>query len=294
MSQHILIEKLSVRAANALANSLVYGFPAVTAFCGFGHALQRRLSRDANSCNLTVNGVGVICHQFEMLDHQEGYRRRLQLTANPLKPNGERPSIVEEGRCHMTVSLILEIEGGSIGNRDCQRISEIVCSMKLAGGDIISPPTVSMCQDDRSTLRGMMPGYALMERRDLMTAGIKNGDDALDAVHNALAIHHHFEEDDSKSGGKWIYSRRQPGWIVPIATGFKALTPLGSAANTRDNSTPHRFAESVTTLGQFILASRIRQLSDLIWRYQIQDDFYLCQQKTLQSTDNDSFLNPQN
>jgi CRISPR-associated protein Csy2 len=69
------------------------------------------------------------------------------------------------------------------------------------------------------------------------------------------------------------------GWLVPITTGFKAISPLyepGEVANTRDPSVPFRFVESVYSVGQWLSPHRIRDINSIFWRYHQQDDWYLC------------------
>ncbi|MEI8237732.1 MAG: type I-F CRISPR-associated protein Csy2, partial [Methylococcaceae bacterium] len=54
---------------------------------------------------------------------------------------------------------------------------------------------------------------------------------------------------------------------------------VGFAKNQRDTQTPHRFAESVVTLGEFIMPYRVNQLNDMLWQYRVVADknLYLCQ-----------------
>ncbi len=279
MSQYILIRRLQVRGANSLSSPLTYGIPAVTAFMGFGHALERHFNASNEGSTFRITGVGIVSHHFEMLDHKDGYNRTLQLTANPLNEKGERSSFIEEGRCHMTVSLVLEVIGFSGSQTDLERLSQLIVSkMKLAGGDLLVPPQVVNIEDDRKSICGLMPGYALIERRDLMIQQMRQGDDALQALHRHVQIQH--RSDVSENGEvSWSSKRYRLGWLVPIATGFHAISPAADALRSRDPSTPHRFAESVVTLGEFVLASRIESLADLIWKFQVDGDLYVCVQK---------------
>lgn len=279
MSQYLLIRRLHVRGANAISSPLTYGFPAVSAFLGFGRALQRHFNGANSNGRLVVEGVGVVSHRFEMLDHQDGYNRTLQLTANPLNEKGERTSFIEEGRCHLTVSLVLKVQGLQRGDRDLESMQQIIfAKMKLAGGDLLVRPEMEFLGDDRKSIRRLMPGYALLERRDLMTEAMQNGDDALQALHRHLWIEHR-SESDHDGQVSWSSKRHRPGWIVPIAVGFHAISPVNAAAQARDPATPHRFAESLVTLGEFILASRIESLEDMIWNYQVSGDVYACVQQ---------------
>ena len=75
----------------------------------------------------------------------------------------------------------------------------------------------------------------------------------------------------------WNSSKKEAGWLVPIAVGFQGISEVGFAKNQRDSTTPHRFAESVVTLGEFVMAHRIKNLDDMLWQYHVDQDLYLCQ-----------------
>lgn len=290
MSQYLLIKRLKVQNANALSSPFTYGFPAVTAFLGLAHKLQRILNRDNNPDEFICSGIGILSHQFTMQDYQAGYERALKLTANPLDKDGDRPSFIEEGRCHLTVSLVLEVDNLPLQTeRFLAKLPQLMMSQcKLAGGDILSIQRVQLLADETKSWRFLLPSYALIERRDLMIAAMQAGQDALDALHDALKINYTSTPLEPVLEGKetkaeWSASRTyaDQGWIVPIATGFHALTPEAVVENQRDASTPHRFAESVVTLGAFMmpLPSRFNSLSELIWRYAPpQNDLYCCTQ----------------
>ncbi len=158
--------------------------------------------------------------------------------------------------------------------------------MKIAGGDILgfnAPIALKIEEgndkDLRQLTRKLMPGYAIVERRELMQEAMTQGQDAMDALLDYLAIHHHCEQDD-KGNVTWISKRKTAGWIVPIATGFHGISELGAAKNQRDPETPHRFAESVLTLGEFKMPHRIHSINEILWQYQVdtENNLYLCQQ----------------
>lgn len=124
-----------------------------------------------------------------------------------------------------------------------------------------------------------MPGYVLLERRQLMIQVMQQGGDALDALLSFLTITHRCESDETETPAVWCSQRKVSGWLVPIATGFQGITPLGQARNQRDPSIPHRFAENVVTLGEFVMAHKIKHINDILWQYHVDldNDLYLCQ-----------------
>ena len=124
-----------------------------------------------------------------------------------------------------------------------------------------------------------MPGYVLIERRELMTAAMQEGQDAIDALLDYLSIQHR-KDISADENIAWTVKRKTAGWIVPIATGFHGLSALGRAENQRDPDTPHRFAESLVTLGEFVMPYRLKRLEDLLWRsrFDADNNFYLLEQ----------------
>ena len=130
-----------------------------------------------------------------------------------------------------------------------------------------------------------MPGYVIIERRELIQEEMKKGHDAIDALLDYLAIHNHCEQDE-KGNISWTRKRKTAGWIVPIATGFHGISELAQAKNQRDPDTPHRFAESLVTLGEFKMAHRIKSINEMLWHYQVEKEhkLYLCEHKIKSST----------
>lgn len=293
MNQYVLIRRMRVHAANAISGPLTYGLPSITAFLGFGHALERHVKSVSDKVyhgNISVHGVGVITHRIQMLDHPEQFERSLRITANPLNEHGQRPAFVEEGRCHLTVTLVLEVSGIAREKEFCETASRIIqARMKLAGGDIHAAPQIEFVADDRQAIRKLMPGYALIDRRSLLQEAMKtqtSESDALDTLHSLITVHGFSDVLTSPAGDEvvvWHSRRMQPGWVVPIVVGYQALTPVDAVPGARDGSTPHRFAEAVTSLGEFVMASRLNSLSDSVWRYQFDGDLYLAGQAPLVS-----------
>ncbi|PXA74956.1 type I-F CRISPR-associated protein Csy2 [Vibrio sp. 11986-1-5] len=284
----LILPHLKIHNANALSSPFTIGFPAMTAWLGFVHALERKLSQSGLS-DLMLHSAAVVSHRCDVQTHKgEGdYVYSIIGTGNPLDKDGSRSAFIEEARCHLDVSLVIEWSG----NKDevqqpefIQQLQAVIATMKVAGGDVLAvgkPSVKSVITEDDTgrVLRQLMPGYVLIERRDLMIDAMQQGDDAIDALLGYLTVHHHCEQFEEQS--VVCHSQRKTsGWIVPIATGFQGISPLGEAKNQRDPSVPHRFAESVVTLGEFVMAHKIKHLDDILWQYHtdLENDLYLCQQ----------------
>ncbi len=284
----LILPHLKIHNANALSSPFTIGFPAMTAWLGFVHALERKLNQVGLS-ELMLFSTAVVSHRCDLQTHKgEGdFVYSIIGTGNPLQSDGSRAAFIEEARCHLDVSLVIEW----IGNEEqvqqpefAQQLQAMITMMKVAGGDVLSigKPSVKSVITEENTaqvLRHLMPGYVLIERRDLMVEAMQQGDDALDALLGYLTVHHHCEQLED-GNVVWHSQRKTSGWIVPIATGFQGISPVGEAKNQRDPDTPHRFAESVVTLGEFVMAHKIKHLDDILWQYHpdLENDLYLCQQ----------------
>jgi len=307
----MVLPHLIVHNANALSSPFSIGFPAVTAFMGFTHALQRILNSNGYP-SLKFLGTAVISHRCDLQTFRgEGdFVNSIVATANPLDKDGERPSFVEEARCDLDVSVLIEYQAKEDDEEALllpdtpQLIRQHLMRLKVAGGDLqsVKAPVMYVIEAtaeaaNRKLMRSLMPGFALVERRELMKQAMEQGQDAMDALLEYLTVHHTCTEDDGvvtwTSHRKTNVDGNKLGWIVPIATGFHGISELGHAKNQRDPDTLHRFAESVITLGEFRMAHRITHLDDVLWRYHTdgETNLYLCQQAQTTNDDieNDGF-----
>ena len=90
-------------------------------------------------------------------------------------------------------------------------------------------------------------------------------------------------DDNGIKSISWKGSKKEPGWIVPIAVGFHGISQLGIAENQRDETTDHRFAESVVTLGEFKMPYRVRSLDEMMWEYNVylEQNLYVCKNQQI-------------
>lgn len=293
---YLLIPHLRVHNANALSSPYTIGFPAMTAWLGATHALQRKLNDNGFQVNFLATGI--VSHDCDLQTYRgdNDYVSSIVGTANPLDKTGARSAFIEEARCHLDVSLLIEID--EIDDSQQPQFEEMVnhlllSQMKMAGGDIQSlggegAKLYSVEHGDAANIkhliRQLMPGYALIERRELLKEAMQEGQDIIDGVLDYLAVHHYCEDNESDpEKGIWFRKRKSkpdlpPGWIVPIATGFQGISELGQANNQRDPSPPHRFAESLVTLGEFKMPFHFETLDEMLWAYQYdeQRSLYQC------------------
>lgn len=288
MKRFLIIPRIKVHNANALSSPYTIGFPAMTAWFGVIHALQRKLNANEFK-TLKFTRFTVSCHEINLQTYKDqgDYVYSIIGTGNPLDKKGERPSFIEEARCHLTVSLVIECEGVSFMDEEQELLAAVAVQLqrlKIAGGDILSfhSPKTQILDGDTEIAkltRKLMPGYVLQERRDLMRETMQNGHDAITAMLDYLTVQYRSKIQENGQV-EWTGKRKTKGWIVPIATGFHGISEIGTAENQRDADTPHRFAESLVTLGEFKMPYQIKTLNELLWsnHYDADNNFYLIQQ----------------
>lgn len=313
MRRFILIPHLKIHNANAMSSPFTIGFPAMTAWLGAVHALERKL-RHLGFDGITLAKVAVSCHEFNLQTYKgkNDFENSIIVQRNPLifdkKYNSNYPkgtyssmysaplvgdAFIEEARCHLTVSLLVELTNIHNDQLDqlLLQIDQLILCMKFASGDILSVRKSQILNFDedededlelKPILNKLMLGHVLIERRDLIKQTMEiEQKDALDAVLDYLKVNHHSELNES-GDVTWTSSRKEKGWLVPIAVGFQGISELGQAKNQRDENTPHRFAEAVITLGEFLMPYRIENIDQLLWQYHVDLDnsLYLCQNQS--------------
>lgn len=379
MTQYLLINRIKVQNANAVSG-FTWGFPAITHFLGFTHNLSLKLGRTKYQ-GVSLKGCAVVAHEHHV--HTFGkYNDRFLQSKNPAYLSGDvdkvakggAPSIVEEGKMNMTVSLVIEFDG-FIGRDAIELLSWIKyqCLMqRLAGGSILSIDDVQLFDDESQQdffklKRSLMPGFVLMDRANYLaehyqTCLDKNSKaDQLEAWLDFIAlkqqarpisslINKHLQAVDdqslydiwlshlaepysfdipqelisyfsqieetkntkallkqwseyvnptSKTSAEWEYlSKPNLGYLVPIMTGYKAISPVYDncdVANTRDSETPVCFVESVHSVGEWLGVNRLKGVKDIansLWNYQYDDGWYLCQQDQ-QTENHENYLDQQ-
>ncbi|GGW55857.1 type I-F CRISPR-associated protein Csy2 [Vreelandella hamiltonii] len=310
----LVLPRLRVQNANAISSPMTWGFPAMSAFVGLMHALERKLVEA--SIPVSLDRVGVICHDFEAQATEGGYIRGFHLTRNPVDKTGGTAAIVEEGRVHLDITLIFTIDTGATESEHeniAKKIGEIVAGMRIAGGSVIPnraepthkqrPQWVTLDDDEEERQkqfarlkRRWLPGFALTLRDDYLTEHLhtlqqQNPDASLlDAWLDLSRLNHVCTlENEGKPNEKPVWQAQRPyrGWLVPIPVGYGAISDLfqpGEVANARDTKTPFRFVESLYSIGEWVSPHRMKQPEDLLWYvdndeeaglYRLNNDYHL-------------------
>lgn len=325
LSGLILLPRLRVQNANAIAGPLSWGFPSPTAFTGLVHALERKL---AGQLTDGLAGVGIVCHHFEpQVSQPAGRRYRVFcLSRNPVGKDGGAAATVEEGRAHLEISLLIAVRdyfSDNEGQYLAEDLLHAVHGMRVAGGSPLylpgkrhaaswHPLAGNLDADSaafRKLRRRLLPGFALVQRDDLLKAHLADMREtqphstALDALLDLSRLN--FEPvvtPASAVGGAETVTwevRRNPGWLVPLPIGYAGISPLfapGEVANTRDPTTPFRFVESLYSLGQWISPHRLDTIEQLLWTQESDPEagLYRCRNRYAESLTASPFeiLNP--
>lgn len=308
----LVIPRLTIQNANAVSSPLTHGFPSITAFIGLMWALERR-ARTAG-LNVAFKAIGVVCHDHQEQVTDDGFVRAFKLTRNPVTKDGSTAAIVEEGRIHLEVSLLLAVcsdrwvtEPDSQAS-DIQQLTALLGNMRVAGGTVVpaarphlrryDPYALDLTGTDedrqavfRQVRAKLLPGFALVARDDLLDtrqAALQHSRPEatrLDAWLSLARINWRYTPPADEAGkaqkDAWSHDRKKLGWVVPIPVGYGALGPLqppGQVANTRDSTTPFRFVESVFSVGQWLSPHRLTQAQQLLWYADSQPDagLYRC------------------
>ncbi len=282
----LVIPHIRIHNANALSSPYTVGFPAMTAWLGAVHALQRKLNENSVFSRIKFPKVGIISHHFDMKSFRDEkmYLNSLVGMAVPIGLDGKRAAFIEEARCSLDVTLVIEIDGLSpdIANEFLEKIESLVVGgMHIASGDVIGTKdpkifVLENSEDFNKLKRFIMPGFVLVERRSLMKQAIsEEGIDAMDALLGFLKVYYN---TSIETPDVWEAKRKTIGWLVPIACGFQGISKFIESSFERDLHTPHRFAESIVTIGEFIMPYRLKNVDEMFWEYRYVADqaLYAC------------------
>lgn len=307
VSHYILLEQLSVNGANAKAG-FTYGFPALTSFLGFTHNLSRHLN-PMTGMNLT--GCAVFSHSTHVRAYNNGFVNFIQRKSshstlkvkNPSTLN-KNPSIIEEAKMDMVVSLLIECDTPFPTNETrldelTQQISEFIHKNRLSGGTIHDLKAIHLFNDaDIKQIKPLIAGasvltdasYLLKQRIDDLKA--KNCETNNFEVWTDFFATKKIAVKNTQDGVDWVTKtiEQKKGWIVPLMIGYKAISDVykpNEVDSLRNNRYPFRMVEAIYGLGEWKRGFTVQDLHGLIWRYQTTENFYLCQQADVNATSDD-------
>jgi CRISPR-associated protein Csy2 len=172
-TRYLLLDRLNVQGANGWSSPLTYGFPALTGFVGFGHALSRRLRKhlDMEIDGVLVASHGCRIHRFR--PHKFADYTFVQ-SRNPILRSGKTAAIIEHIKTDVTVSLVLRLRVEDSRTLDeCEPpFTELVwqnaLGMRLCGGSIFSVADIEVSNSLESISRRLLPSFILNDGSDRM------------------------------------------------------------------------------------------------------------------------------
>lgn len=240
MSQYLVLSHIDIQNANSIAG-FTWGFPAITHFLGFTHALNRKFSNHyEGEYKSELTGCAVISHTFrnKLYQSEKSAGFRFLQSKNPpvlAKHKSTSPPIIEEGKMNLTVSLVIELNKSlALTTDDVDKLQKSILSkcyqMHLAGGAILNIKQVKLLSAStqeqhvnmlRKIKRLTMPGFVLLDRSDY-----------LEKHYQALLARH--SENKTASDEPQLLD----AWLDFAALKFKAMPHLNVNQSEPDENTP--------------------------------------------------------
>lgn len=298
---YLLFNRIQITNANAISSPLTYGFPAITGFTGAVHALSRKVSQIDGLQDIRLDGVLIACHDCQTQTYRESRYKDFTFvqTRNPLKKDGKTAPIIEEGRCHLTVSLIIGVYSDSLFFDDEQAktlqqvVKDLIQQQRIAGGSVMGLPKfepVSFCQEEYISefTAKLLPAFVLIDAHDSLqtiTAELQSENpDAttLDALLETATLHH---VPSDEQGSTWTVEsgKKGRGWLVPIPVGYQGISPVfdaGEMHNSRNPEYKSQYVETIYSLGKWVFPYSIDKLSTALWypKHDTEQNLYLVTQ----------------
>lgn len=306
MNSILIIEKVSIENANTVFG-MTYGFPSISNFLGFTKALSNKIKEKYFA---KLNSCAIVSHSYELKVKQfDRFRDPVfTLTRNPLNAMGLTPAFNEEGKMHLTASLLMECEFDyeSLSVDEENRKAEIIefenyvkhefYKMRIAGGTILNIKNVSLKkipekEDDielfnKKLLYSFIPGFFLISREELLNEyhakklEENKEQEIVDSWLDFYTLKYHSVEDKEGENKKIIWEKIKnisEGYIVPLAIGYQPLTDVlknHEVLNTRDQVSDFCFVEPAYSLAEWKSPHRIKNLDEIFWQYTYKNNFY--------------------
>ncbi|MDT8403254.1 type I-F CRISPR-associated protein Csy2 [Sulfuriflexus sp.] len=186
MSQYLLLNRVRVQNANAVSG-FTWGFPAITHFLGFTHNLHRKLKQHPYFKGFSLRGCAVIAHEHQVHSYKSsgGINFSQNKSAHYLELKFDKgrlkdPSVIEEAKMNMTVSLLIGFDGyvGSQEESFKEWIRKMSQIQRMAGGTVMDIDSVDLLDlgeesNLRSLKRKLLPGFILQDRSEYLADHFK-------------------------------------------------------------------------------------------------------------------------
>ena len=297
---YLIFKKVVIEGANSISSPITYGFPAITGFLGSFHAMSRKMTEDARLAGVSLGGVLIACYDCQpQIYRQNNYSNyTFNQTRNPIKKDGKTASIIEEGKCRLVVSFVVEVLADDElmpeqQNHLIQQTTQWIQQQRMAGGSVQGldrfDPVQYFDQYDIGMLTPqLLPAFVLMDAQDDFAEIIdeikqdNSEANALDALIEVCALHQ-IPETQKNGDTKWSTMTRKSGhgWVVPMPIGYQGISELydaGVMQNVRNPEYPSQYVEAIYSLGKWVYPQRLNDTSgknaiaNAFWRYHYDAD----------------------
>ena len=306
---YLLFKKVIIEGANTVSSPLTFGFPAITGFLGSFHAMARKIADDESLSEVSLGGVLLACHdcQPQMYRPNSYNNYTFNQTRNPIKKDGKTASIIEEGKCHLTMSFVVEVLADTRLTTEqqasaIQKTSQWIQQQRMAGGSVrglarFEPVQFFDSSDISAVIPQLLPAFVLMDAQNEFMQIIedvqKDTPEAtpLDALIEVCTLHH-IPETQKNGDTKWLTTSRKSGhgWLVPMPIGYQGISDhydAGMMKNVRNPEYPSQYVETIYSLGKWVYPQRLNRIggehdiANAFWRYHYDanDSLYLVTQQ---------------
>lgn len=297
---YLMFKKVVIEGANTISSPLTYGMPAITGFLGSFHAMSRKLAEGSGLSNaeldkLILGGVLIACHdcQPQMYRDKSYNNYTFNQTRNPIKKDGKTASIIEEGKCRLVMSFIVEVLGEETLEDEqkaslMQQTKQWIWQQRMAGGSVqgidkFAPVQFFNTEDIDAVIPQLLPAFVLMDARGdfeqiIETIQSENPEATpLDALIDVCTLHH-IPETTKKGDTKWLTNSRKTGygWLVPMPIGYQGISEqyeAGKMQHVRNPEYPSQYVEAIYSLGKWVYPQRLsgidsdNDIASAFWRY---------------------------
>lgn len=292
---YLMFKKVVIEGANTISSPLTYGFPAITGFLGSFHAMSRKMAADERLSAVSLGGVLLACHdcQPQMYRATTYSNYTFNQTRNPIKKDGKTASIIEEGKCRLVMTFIVEVLGAaSLTNEQqthaMQKTKQWLWQQRMASGSVQGMARFEPVQffgktDIGDVIPQLLPAFVLMDAQDdfddIIGKVQQDNPDAtpLDVLIDVCALHH-VPETQKNGDTKWLTTSRKTGhgWLVPMPIGYQGLSECydaGVMQNVRNPEYSSHYVEALYSLGKWVYPQRLNSvggdndIANAFWRY---------------------------
>ncbi len=293
---YLIFKKVKIQDANTISSPITYGFPAVTGFLGAFHAISRKLQ--SQFAEVSLGGVLLACHDCQPNVYRSSpySNYRFNQSRISLKKDGSTRPIIEEGKCDLTMTFVVEVKAtGDLNKAEQKDLQEQVIKLiyqhRIAGGSVVNLDRFQPIQFiDSSEVEKisalLIPAFVLMDAEQDFAEIIEklqtqnSALDALDALIEVATINH-IPETQANGSTKWTTQsiKKDYGWLVPMPIGYQGISNIfaaGEMQNVRNPEYPSQYVEAIYGLGKWVFPHRLKdKLEQAFWYYSYDEENHL-------------------